>query len=510
MVNREGVGLLEVICYCVVLAFLSVLVSLFLVCEAGANTYGVDSTFAELLKKPVGGPTGSFGQDFIATWGEIVDSSATGVSRGWVSEILADGIVAGVAETVIPIVVSGESSASILQSAKALYDIWVTGGCTGHIQGCTQGAGEYPNAKIPDVGVPSGYPVGKWIDSSLWAADGVGPAGANVKGCGGASVNINSMGGGYQNCVDQAAAVGCTGGPSGAIGCGAYATSCGYAASGNASCWNSNWWDNCNGATGGAVGFLCIYPGGANAGQIGADMAASNTIGVMKTPVNDAQLTQMLTNALANKDAGAMAFAVAAINGMNNAQLAGMMNDANSLAAWSALSNALVAGLSSTQKTNLDNLINTPGVAPQPNPYQPPLGGLTDAGVEADVSKGMSDWVGGQAPPGITVPPGNATIPPSPPSVTPPDKDSITTVLNTWYSSILALPIMSWLSSQTPDWGGGDPIITLPTPELFSLGGGIVIDFSQFESLLQFMGNCLLAIVGVKWTMWFFSGRGDA
>jgi hypothetical protein len=37
----------------------------------------------------------------------------------------------------------------------------------------------------------------------------------------------------------------------------------------------------------------------------------------------------------------------------------------------------------------------------------------------------------------------------------------------------------------------------------------LVIDFSQYEWVLVFIGNMLLTVTGVRWTMWLFMGRGD-
>lgn len=101
---------------------------------------------------------------------------------------------------------------------------------------------------------------------------------------------------------------------------------------------------------------------------------------------------------------------------------------------------------------------------------------------------------------------GSATPPPSEPE--PPEKKSLTSILNWFKDAAWSLPIISWLTGAELEISGATSTLDLPTPAQWN-AGAIQLDFADYEGVVSFMGNGLLAFVGLYWTLWLFRGRND-
>lgn len=96
----------------------------------------------------------------------------------------------------------------------------------------------------------------------------------------------------------------------------------------------------------------------------------------------------------------------------------------------------------------------------------------------------------------------------APPPEQPPEKKSLTGVMGNFVSALGNLPLFSWLQGQVPSSGNECSYIDLPKGSL--LGGGYIrVDFADYQSLIDFLGNALLSVVGLCWSMWLFRGRGE-
>jgi hypothetical protein len=73
---------------------------------------------------------------------------------------------------------------------------------------------------------------------------------------------------------------------------------------------------------------------------------------------------------------------------------------------------------------------------------------------------------------------------------------------------LAALPIVSWLSSSEATVSNANSqlhfVANLPGHQ-----ENITVDFADYESTLDFMGNALLAMVSLFYTIWLFRGRND-
>lgn len=87
-----------------------------------------------------------------------------------------------------------------------------------------------------------------------------------------------------------------------------------------------------------------------------------------------------------------------------------------------------------------------------------------------------------------------------------PTKSDFAGILTTFKNAILALPILSLLTDFEVE-ASGSSVITLNIP---GFAGGssqsATIDFSQWESIWLWMGQILLMVTGIRWTMYLFEG----
>lgn len=88
-----------------------------------------------------------------------------------------------------------------------------------------------------------------------------------------------------------------------------------------------------------------------------------------------------------------------------------------------------------------------------------------------------------------------------------PERKDLPGVLDTFKSAVDDLPIISWVSGVTLEVSGASSQITLALPEAW--GGGVTVDFADYETILDTMGNGLYAIVGMASILFLFRGRGD-
>ena len=67
--------------------------------------------------------------------------------------------------------------------------------------------------------------------------------------------------------------------------------------------------------------------------------------------------------------------------------------------------------------------------------------------------------------------------------------------------------MISWVQGVNLEVSGANSIVTLPLPAAY--GGSMTVDFADYESVLDTMGNGLYAIVGMASILFLFRGRGD-
>lgn len=87
-----------------------------------------------------------------------------------------------------------------------------------------------------------------------------------------------------------------------------------------------------------------------------------------------------------------------------------------------------------------------------------------------------------------------------------PEKITITSVITDWWDGFKSLPVISMFTGMSVT-ASGSPIISFDIPAF--IGGtstNFSYDMSQHESIWAFMGNILLMITGVRWTMYLFEG----
>lgn len=87
-----------------------------------------------------------------------------------------------------------------------------------------------------------------------------------------------------------------------------------------------------------------------------------------------------------------------------------------------------------------------------------------------------------------------------------PQKITITSVITDWWSGFQSLPVISMFTGMSVT-ASGSPVISFDIPAF--IGGSatnFTYDMSQHESVWSFMGNILLMITGVRWTMYLFEG----
>lgn len=89
-----------------------------------------------------------------------------------------------------------------------------------------------------------------------------------------------------------------------------------------------------------------------------------------------------------------------------------------------------------------------------------------------------------------------------------PERSDLAALLESYSSSMAALPLVSVVQDSGVTVSGATSIVTLPLPQQY--GGSITVDFADYESFLIGFGNLLYAFVGFYWLVWLFMGRGDA
>lgn len=156
------------------------------------------------------------------------------------------------------------------------------------------------------------------------------------------------------------------------------------------------------------------------------------------------------------------------------------------------IKNELKQAISQTQKDSMDDKAAQTDAEKQ---YGDQAAKLTKGDLQDVINKAISD--GGA----VTGPTLAAEIIP-----TLPEKITITSVLNTWWSGFQSLPIVSMFTGLTVT-ASGSAVISLPIPAF--LGGSstnFTYDFSQHSAVWDFMGNILLMLTGITWTMYLFEG----
>jgi hypothetical protein len=87
-----------------------------------------------------------------------------------------------------------------------------------------------------------------------------------------------------------------------------------------------------------------------------------------------------------------------------------------------------------------------------------------------------------------------------------PEKKSLPGVLSTFWEAFENLPVISLLNTFEVT-ASGSPVLTLSLPGLLGGDSGTAnIDFSQWQDTFAVMGNVLLTIVGIRWTIYLFEG----
>ena len=87
-----------------------------------------------------------------------------------------------------------------------------------------------------------------------------------------------------------------------------------------------------------------------------------------------------------------------------------------------------------------------------------------------------------------------------------PEKKSLPGVLSTFWEAFENLPVISLLNTFEVT-ASGSPVLTLSLPGLLGGDSGTAnIDFSQWQDIFAVMGNVLLTIVGIRWTIYLFEG----
>ena len=87
-----------------------------------------------------------------------------------------------------------------------------------------------------------------------------------------------------------------------------------------------------------------------------------------------------------------------------------------------------------------------------------------------------------------------------------PEKKSLPGVLGTFWENFSNLPVISLLNTFQVT-ASGSSTLSLNLPGL--LGGSaqtVTIDFAQWQDIFSLMGNILLTIVGIRWTIYLFEG----
>lgn len=107
-------------------------------------------------------------------------------------------------------------------------------------------------------------------------------------------------------------------------------------------------------------------------------------------------------------------------------------------------------------------------------------------------------------------------VPDPPPPVSlgddpdPPDKMSLTSILQDYTDNLETLPIVGIVSGAHLEISGADPLLDLPVTIPPNPPVNVRIDFSKYESIVDTLGTLMLTYVSIIWTVWLFKGRGDA
>lgn len=472
MVNKRGIGLVDVVAYCICVGFLSFLLSFFFVSDAGAvNTYGAQGIFAELMQQPIS----------IGTWGEFTVTDGTRWGSGWLGKNLSYGTLTDAAEKLVPFMNGAAKCWPYVATALTAYQVWVIAGCPGYPAGCQM----YVAPDLHPVGSSPSCPPGSNY------CDGGNNTGNDAMGATSWNLNqVDDLESSDAACVNWYNSFACPQGHT----CGAGGSGC--AGMGNG--WGSNWCHEGKRDMTSGLYHWCLY-----------DPTAHLIPHSQTHTWSDAELANALLQAVNAGNTQAMNFVVAALNAMDAAKRSQLLDDALLNGAWQNLMNALVNALTAGDKTALDNLLNQ---TPQPSPPQKPGPGTqpgfpTNPQIQEDVRQGVDQAITDQGTGSVTDTSLSLTIPGAPAPPTPPEKENLPGILDTFKGSLTSLPLLSWLDDQMPSVSSGSPILVLAVPEW--LGGDISVDFSEYEGTLTFMGNCLLALVGLGWTMFLLKGRGD-
>jgi hypothetical protein len=509
----ERLNLIDVIAWVIVIGFLSFLMAVLWYGESrAANTYHVDEIFADLMAKPYN-PTGAGSYGTWVSEEVLFDAENTAGAMGklWFAEDVSPGLLAEIGAELTPILSGAGQFVGYAGAALMAYQGWKALGCPGATNWCdpAQGLGNQNRpmtlSGVPQNGIMWPDPNQTLPNTGNDAFGGMSEGGdcnntdsscvlANKETVDGLILHNQSFPSAYtQPC--QRSITTWQSGP-----------------------WGSSWGVLCKYSTASscAAGTLCagtthnqscvIQSGDANADSFLVTQASLNSSHQM----TQQELQQALQDALIAGQPNANSYLQQAINALSSAYQAGALGDAAMQTAWGQLAQGLLNMLSSAQKTALDSAITnaTPAPTPQPNPNPSPgTGTLTDASVTNDVKTGMEETIADQAPGSIALSAGSIAAGTEPPPEVPSDKLDLSTILTTFKNGLTNLPILSWLSSQAPVIGAGSCTVVFSLPDW--IGGNITVSFCDYQSTVDSMGNALLAMVGICWTMFMLKGRGD-
>jgi len=85
-----------------------------------------------------------------------------------------------------------------------------------------------------------------------------------------------------------------------------------------------------------------------------------------------------------------------------------------------------------------------------------------------------------------------------------PEKLSLTDLLDDWWDGFMDLPIVSLLDGLSVE-ASGSPVMSFNIPGfLGGSGSTATVDFSDYETAWALMGQILLTITGIRWTIYLF------
>ncbi len=504
---RKGarINLFDVIVYCVCMLGVAFVLSMLIFPSSAhaANTYYISEI--EAWADP-----GYMGQYSSGAYSKVVVvNPSTGQSASeWVGQAVGTGVGALTASkfarfvgSAVPYLSGAAKLASYAGLALTAYQLWVVSGCPGAPTVCSPtpgAANQNPTATTGPAACIGG--ASKWMQTSDALRYGVGDVTQN-----GAENSNKGMGTSQADCE---AAIGSCAGSSWGVTTNLDGTN-GWSAPSGGETWESI---DCASDTPDPKARTCYfcYNSGLPCGDVNTAITPCTNLATSHV-LSNTELAAMLAQALAAGNKLALDYMQQATDAMNNANLQGALDLALATGSWSQFAQDLINALTAAQKAALDALLtnNSPSPTPTPSPGSPGQGGsstLTDQSVTQDMETAIQ-----YEPPGTPPPTGNVpsfSPAPAPDAESPPDKKSLVTVLQAFQSGLSQLPFVSFFQELAPSSADGSPVINLPMPDVMG-GGDLPVDFSIYESQLDFIGDSLLAMVGIGWFLWFFRGRGN-